>query len=430
MGQPDKDVKNMTKILITENYCSSNRGDAAILTSMIGALKVYVPDAEFTVLSYYPKVAKIMHKVDSFEPVVVTTGGYIKIMLAVLKMIHYLIWALMLRYGLNSRLFISIEKLETLEKYTEADIITSVGGAYYNDNYKPAIFGRLYSIFLSKVIKKPVVLYAHSIGPFNTLVFRHLAKYVLNKVDLITLRDTESKKVLDELRVLKPPIYVTADSAFNLSVINADIAKELLLREGINVNDRPLVSMSVRRWGFYDTVDASVGHRSYLQVMARSADYLVKAINATIVFISTCTDFGGYDNDDRIVAREVISMMMCANAAKIVEGEYSPEELKGMLGQMDMHIGTRMHSNIFALSMGVPVVAVAYEFKTTGLMRFFDLEKYVCNIENITFEDLRAKLEAVWANKQSITQKIKSNIITLQKKSMKNAELTHNVLNY
>lgn len=420
----------MTKILITENYCSSNRGDAAILTSMIGALKEYIPDAEFTVSSHYPKVAKIMHNIYSFEPVVVTTGGYINILLAMFRMIRYLIWALMRRYGLNSRLFISIEKLERLEKYAEADIIISVGGAYYNDNYKPAIFGRLYSIFLSKVIKKPVVLYAHSIGPFNTFVFRHLAKYVFNKVDLITLRDSESKKVLDELGVLKAPIYVTADSAFNLSVINADIAKELLLKEGINVNCRPLVSVSVRKWGFYGTIDASEGHRPYIQVMAQSADYLVKKINATIVFMSTCTDFGGYGNDDRVVAREVISMMKYANAAKIVEGEYSPEELKGMVGQMDMHIGTRMHSNIFALSMGVPVLAIAYEFKTRDLMQFFDLEKYVCNIENITFEELCAKLEAVWANKQSINQKVKSNIIRLQKKSMKNAELTKNVLKY
>jgi len=421
----------MTTILITENYCSSNRGDAAILTSMISALKKHIPNAEFTVLSHYPNVIKIMHKIDSLRPIIVTSGGYINILLAMLKMTQYLLWALMQRCGFNLRLLIDKEKLEILKKHAEADIIIFVGGGNYNDNYRPAIFGRLYGIFLSKILKKPVVLYAHSIGPFNTFVYKHLAKLVFNEVDLITLRDSESKKVLDELRVHKPPVYVTADSAFNLSVIDADMAKELLLKEGINVNDRPLVSISVRKWGFYNTANVSGGHKSYIHVMAQLADYLVAKINATIVFMSTSTDLGGYRNDDRIVAREVISMMKYAGNAKIVEGEYGPEELKGMFGQMDMHIGTRMHSNIFALSMGVPVVAIAYEFKTNGLMQSFDLEKYVCDIENINFKELCTKIDDVWINRYSlVNQKIKPTTRRLQKRSLKNAELTKHLLKY
>ncbi len=41
---------------------------------------------------------------------------------------------------------------------------------------------------------------------------------------------------------------------------------------------------------------------------------------------------------------------------------------------MDLFLGTRLHSNIFALVAGVPVVAVAYQYKTFGLMEMIGLK--------------------------------------------------------
>ncbi len=47
------------------------------------------------------------------------------------------------------------------------------------------------------------MVYANGIGPINRNINRVLTRNILNKVDLITLRDEDSKIFLEELGVKK-----------------------------------------------------------------------------------------------------------------------------------------------------------------------------------------------------------------------------------
>lgn len=60
------------------------------------------------------------------------------------------------------------------------------------------------------------MLYANGIGPLHSARNKARARSVLNKVDLITLRDMASYDELAGLGVNKPVIKVTADPAFRL----------------------------------------------------------------------------------------------------------------------------------------------------------------------------------------------------------------------
>ena len=73
-------------------------------------------------------------------------------------------------------------------------------------------------------------------------------------------------------------------------------------------------------------------------------------------------------------------------------------QIKGLIGTFDFFIGTRMHSNIFATSMYIPTVAIAYEKKTNGIMKMLNLKEYIVEMDDITPETLTKKIEELINN--------------------------------
>lgn len=408
------------KIIITDFYCSSNRGDAAILEGMINSLKKYFPECAIFVLSYFPEVTEIINKIPSDKPLIDTSTVSLR---KIFYIFYLTIWALFYKNGVELPGF---GRKKQINHYLNCDCIISVGGGNTNDNYRPAILGRLFNLYFAKLLGKPVIIYAQSLGPFNTMIYRTLARFVLNRVDLILLRDHKSKVVLDTLGVTVPPIHVTADAAFSLHSYDIDIGANLLRKESFDTGNNKLkVSISVRKWSYYEK-DNFQGHKQYISSIASVADYLIREKNAKVIFASTCTGFGGYQNDDRCVAHEIIKNMK--NDASILCGEYSARQLSSIYGNMDLHIGTRMHSNILSMLSGTPVVAIQYELKTSGLMDSIGLNEFVVDVNHINSESLIYLVDKVINEKDSIKQHILRKIPELRHQADTNAKLVHEFL--
>ncbi len=417
----------MIKILILGNYCSSNRGDAAILSGLIKLIRDNIPDTEITISSFYPEVANQVHKFQSIKPIVITNTGFDKKLFAK-KIVLYLLYAKgFLRKRISNLL--SDEENYTLQIYLESNLIIAAGGTYLNDNYKPTILGRLFELYLGKGFNKTVVLCGHSIGPFQNTLYQKIAKYVFNKLDLITLRDRKSFSILSDIGIRNPPIHITGDTAFLTNQISSEEAKFILRKEIPNYDPTQyFVSFSVRKWSYYKSKDQKQSHQNYLTVIAQACDYLIEKYGITIVFLSTCTDMGGYKIDDRLTAEEVKDLMNNKMKALIMRSELTTEEIKGIYGLMEMHIGTRMHSNIFALSMSTPVLAIAYEFKTLELMKQLNLKEYVIDINNIYSNAMKNKLDKCWTNREILSRTLPEKIDKLKKSANNNIALIKNLI--
>ena len=85
-------------------------------------------------------------------------------------------------------------------------------------------------------------------------------------------------------------------------------------------------------------------------------------------------------------------------------------------------VGTRLHSVIFALGMGVPCISISYHgTKAQGIMESMDLGQYVLSIEDIDYKSLVSKFESLVSEKTVIEKKITSqlpNLRALLKKSI------------
>jgi len=405
------------KILITNLYSAANRGDAAIVGGMRNALSEYFPDSEFMVLSKFYDVAQTITGVASYPPLIDRLKFF-----RYFRLIYLLIWAYL--YGRKIKLPTFGEE-KRIKNYLDADLIASVGGGYLNDNYPVAMIRWLFEFYFGKLLGKKVIIYASSVGPFNKSWLRPFVRFAFNKLDLITLRDPQSKEVLDSIGVNPSRVYITADAAWCMEPLSREEGFKLLKEEVPEFSYEGLkISISARQWEFYKG-DNKKSHGEYIKALGSLVDHLVENHGAEVFFLSTCTSFGGYRHDDRIVAREIMINMKNPNRMKILQGEYIPEQLSSIYANMDLHVGTRMHSNILAMLSGTPVVAIQYEPKTRGMMNSFELGDWVIDIEEIDSERLIKMVDRAIQKRDSIKGQIAKKLPELKKKSKDNASLVH-----
>jgi colanic acid/amylovoran biosynthesis protein len=108
---------------------------------------------------------------------------------------------------------------------------------------------------------------------------------------------------------------------------------------------------------------------------------------------------------------------------RLIETPLAPALLKAVYGGLDAFIGTRMHSNIFALSSGVPTVAIGYQFKTLGIAQSVGIEAWVLDIESLEASTLVQRLAALWAEQDRIRAHLRQTIPSLARRAAEAGQL-------
>ena len=417
----------MTKVVIVNHGTRMNKGTAALLNSRIKTLREFIPNAEFTVFTYeldYELEMKYLQDINiKFYEVIfrLSPRGIFKTSVSIFKLFLY-------RIGLNTK----PNEKRGIQEYFNADVIISTGGDKLTEDYSPfAPFKNGINLSFGILLNKPVVLYAESIGPFNKWWNKIFVKFIFNKMCLIILREEISRKHLKELSINKPPIYVTADSAFLLKPAPHQIIKEIMSKEGIDETNKPLIGMSVSkiiaRYGFLDLKDKEEKYNKYINLMSKVVDYLIEKLNATVIFVPHV--IGPRGNDDRTVADDIIDLIKNKHKCISIKKEYTTEELKGIIGQCDLFIGARMHATIAATSMPVPTIGIAYSHKMHGIIgEMLGQEKYVLDIKDLDYESLISTISDAWGNREEIKKYLEMKIPVIKERAMLNGKLIKEVI--
>jgi colanic acid/amylovoran biosynthesis protein len=268
-----------------------------------------------------------------------------------------------------------------IDAYVEADLVIAAGGGYlYTTSAlrgNVVLLTNLLCFFFGVAVGKPVVLYAQSIGPFASALQERLVRCLVAKVDLIEVREQHSLRLTERWR-LTTPVRLVADAAFLLQSDPPPATLEMIFDEA-----RLAVGMTVRRWFREPNRQAA-----YEAHMAGFVRWLAEERDAAVVLLPQVTYVEGRD-DDRETAHRVVAGAGGHGSIRVVDDELTAGQIKWLCGRADAFVGTRMHSNIFALSSGVPTLAIAYQPKTSGIMTELGLERWVVPIEEIDETGLR-----------------------------------------
>ena len=85
-----------------------------------------------------------------------------------------------------------------------------------------------------------------------------------------------------------------------------------------------------------------------------------------------------------------------------------------------------MHSNIFATSMRIPTIAIAYEKKTNGIMHMLGLDDYVIEMNNISYEKIKSVLKLAEENKKNIVKNLNEKISLIKQEIMEKLKVIKN----
>lgn len=414
----------MTKILIVNFGGRFNKGGVALVNSMIETLMYFIPDCKFTALAHqanynqYP--IKIIETVGSDS----SLKAGLKALILILESLSLMILS---KFGIYFKPFSEIAR-----EYAESDAVINTGGDNLTEDYGIlSLAFNLSYLLIGLIFKKPVIIYAESIGPFKRKISRIMANFVLNKTNLITIREEISKRNLDQINVNKPHICLTADSAFLLKAVNTKKLAELLEAENITTNDTPLVGISISkiisRYGFTDIENPEDKYQQYVSVMAKTIRYITDNLGATVVIVPHVID--PRKNDDRWVADDVCKLIPDKSKVISIKEDYTPEELKGIIGHCDLFIGARMHATIASTSMMVPTIGIAYSHKIYGIIgEMLGQKEYILDVKELTYESLVSKIDNVWKNRERIKEQLEMKVPQVKEKAMLNGKLVKELL--
>lgn len=292
---------------------------------------------------------------------------------------------------------------DDLVALARSDLVVSAGGTYLVPHYRHG--PKLLELLIARLLGRPYVLFTQSLGPFAR--DSRLTRRLLGAARLILVRDPRSAGNLRALGIDGTRVHECADAAFALPPVAVPPPA---------ADNRTRIAISVRDWPHFDG-DPQAGMARYLDAVAGLVCQLVDRHGARVVFLSTCQGLRSYWTDDSRTAEEVLARVPEAVASQVtIDRRFrTPEELAGRLGTFDLVVATRMHGAILALGAGVPVVAIAYEFKTAELFRRLGLGDLVHDVETISAARLCRTVETALAGREQLRTRLAAEVAELRR---------------
>jgi len=425
----------MKKVLIAEEVPALNKGEAAILNGM---LEIFGSIGNFKVslFSFHPKndskeyidkveiidILNCLHLPSNMSD---TTNRFILFFIYSLFMFYHLLFVSL--YLLLGRKTLYIMNSQIWRNYIDSDLII-VG----HDSLITA-YGYLPIVIFSKVIGKKVMICGGGVGRYGGCLWKMLAKPILNRIDLITLREEISYNYLIDIGIKNPHMVVTADPGFLMKPISSELSIELLDNEDIPLYKNPLIGITVSwistsKYCFPKIRNIEEKHRVYVQLMAKIVDYMTEELNVNVVLLAHV--FGPErSQDDRITLEAIYRQSRNKDMIRLITNEYTAEQIKGIIGNFDLLIGERLHSIIAAVTMGVPVIAVTYPSpRMRGIARMMHIEELVFNVKDLEFDLYALKIRDIWFKRDEIKHNLTHEVLAIKKRALLNGDLINDYL--
>jgi len=314
-------VATHKKIVISGYYGFHNSGDEAVLQSILIALKKQSEEAGI-----------------SIEPIVLSIDPE---------------WT-SATYGVKS---VHRMKLgEVRQAISESAGLISGGGSLLQDvTGSKTIPYYLGVIKLAQWMGKPTFIYAQGIGPVNRKLFHPLIKSVFRKCTYISVRDEQSRALLQSMGLGNKNIEVVPDPVMGLTLPEDTAAEEA----SVTVDPLPVVGISVRYWE---------QDRKELNALAQG---LIKANLESPLHLRFLPFHSSADNEASRYVMEKLedSIVKHGGRVSICEDAIHPQHMLREVGRCHVLIGMRLHSLIYAAGRRVPLIGISYDPKIDHFMK-------------------------------------------------------------
>lgn len=369
---PHGNSKRDIDVMISGYYGFHNSGDDSILSSIISNLRNKCPNINITVLSKNPQETAKIHGVDAID-----------------------------RFN--------IRKIMSALRRTK--LLVSGGGSLLQDVTSSAsLYYYLAVMRLAKFCGAKVMLYANGIGPISKKRNIRCVKNVVNKTDLVTLRERNSRAELQGILDENVPVFVTADPVYALENGDRASVDEAIRNSGIP-DGAEFFIIALREWKYSDK-----------EIEAKIAEFAdaVSQKYGIIPLVVPMQDI--YDKE----ISERIAMKINSRCGQLECG-LPPKTMMGIVGRAKFVVGMRLHTLIYAVKNSVPAIALDYDPKVDAVMESVG-QSFSMKVENIDVEKLCSLADEIIANREEICSQLSEKSQQYNVLAEKNVEMAIDLL--
>ncbi len=317
------------KIVVAGNYGAQNLGDEMILEGLLAVLGNAAPNAEITVLSGNPEETRTKYNIEALPK---------------------------FPSGIRSWISSIGKRSATEEAVKECDYFILGGGGLFGGPEMRGNFVWASQIKKAYQYKKPVLMLGQSVGKPRNFIEKRLIKDVFRDAKFISVREENSKNVLENLGIRKT-IRVHPDFAFKTQVAKKLEEKNIL----VALRQTPEIT------------------KKFKAEVAAFLDSLIEK-KWKVNFLN----FQEGEGSDQPLHDAIKGMMKHKNSTNTLN---SLEEDKS-----SFILAMRLHSLIYALKKGVPHLTISYASKVKALLDYVYDKNYIEQGE-VTADLLKQKFE-------------------------------------
>ena len=364
----------MYKILISGYYGFNNIGDESILRTVIDNLQEKLKNIDITVLSHNP--AQTAEK-----------------------------------YGVKAANRMSPRNI--WKAVHECDLLISGGGSLLQDaTSKRSIVYYLFILRLAQLMGKKTFIYSQGIGPITSVLNRRFTAHVLRRASGVVVRDCKSRDLLLEIGVPGNLIHVTADPVIRVKKTGTALGLGILKEEGC---ERRPGKLTVG-WA----IKARRPDPTFYTEIERCIQWLRDEYDADSVLIPF------FHSEDLSVCETIAAHL--ENSVGILREKHLSEETLSIIGCMDVLVGVRLHSLIYAAVMGVPMIGISYDPKVNSFLSSIR-QPTLCDDKDFTLERFQQAFRDTLRNRESIRETTELCVADLITKLNRNEELIQEIMN-
>jgi len=379
-------------ILISGWYGGGNIGDEAILSSIIQGLRGGGLNCDIKVLTPFPDDVHRIYGLDAIKHVNLYS---LKGFLCGIFKGHF--WTL-------------------IKTAYDCDIILIGGGGLIKDFHGTRnLLHIIDEAYLFKILRKKCIFCFIGVEPLFNNLSKSLIRSLFRLVDSFIVRDLTSYRVI--ANIIKPSckkkLGITSDPTFLLNpepIRNCEEAWVQDVTESIIISPRALLEIATNKQGY-----------SIPEVVAKVTKYLIEVLNVKVTFLPFCRNKG--DNDLEII-KKILKMLpetMVSEFVIVIDDNYSPAQIKWIVSKAKGVIGMRLHSIIFASSVGVPFIGICGDNLRRPKIRDFaeeiEMSDFIYDIVSNDIEKLFALIDSMTTESVNIRKHLLDRAVSMKRRA-------------
>ncbi len=344
-------------IVIQGGYGKNNLGDDALLLTITGKIRFFLPDAQIIALCHYPESVRRRYQIKavSFKS------------------------PLLLKYLLRCDLLVIggggiVNKINTFSGNHRLKILDMKGKFLF-----------LTSLFV-KFRRKKVIFYGVGMTSVPDVGVKILMYLTLPLVDVLGVRDRATYGVLKKMHLAEKNVFLIHDPALNFNGRTEKNRSRLFRSKYIVISIR-----AVRDRKVTERVERSV--KETIKFLAE------KYSDLNIVLLPVSMHPEKELENDFLVQKRVYDDVKKQNANITLISKYlHPSTIKQIFAGAEMIIMARLHGLILSYDYHIPTIVLSYDTKVS---EFAGMGKYksVLNYDTLSGKQMIKQIEGIWGKR-------------------------------